>query len=308
MARHGFVAILAAISIIGVDASPCKLPHSATVELSTSIETSSTATLGTSTTYLETWPYTIATDSTQTTHATALTGDLTETETETGTATDLTVTEQTTSTEASTAFDTTTITEAITSFDSATTTETTTAETTTTTAAVDPPVDPPSPPPCTPAQIITNPGFDSNEDASPWVLDVNAAVSLQNPRSAPHFILSTFNRGGTTTSTISQTLRNVGPQRYVLDYYINMQTAINGRGFTCRATPSINGQELTSSQLLSENGPFGFRRSAVFWNTPSATETLAETLLVITVECTGDFDTVVIGLDDVTLTRQCAAA
>ncbi|KAJ4256279.1 hypothetical protein NW762_009359 [Fusarium torreyae] len=297
MTRYGFVALLGATALraFGVDASPCKPSPSTTVELSsTAIETgSSTVILETSTTLADTLSSTITTGATETT-------DLTTTITE-ETSTIESITTDTT-TEISISTDTTT-TDAITTFDTTSTIveETTSAETTTTTTAPVIVV----PPPCTETQVIVNPGFNDNADATPWVLGEGVTVSSQNPRTDPYFLATTFTRGGSESRSFSQTLRNVGPQNYKLEYYISMNTAIDGRDFTCSATPSINGESLEQSPSVGDNGPYGFRQSVAYWSTPSAIENVDETELVITVTCTGDYDTVIITVDDVTLTRQC---
>ncbi|KAF4943663.1 hypothetical protein FSARC_14861 [Fusarium sarcochroum] len=297
MARHGFVALLAvtAFSVFGVDASPCKPSPSTTVELSsTTIETgSSTVILETSTTIAETLSTAVTTETAETTDVTStITEEASTTEgTTTDTTTEISISTDATTTEAATTFDTTTtILE-----------ETTSAETTTTTKAPVIVV----PPPCTETQVIVNPGFNDNAEATPWVLGEGVTVSSQNPRSDPYFLATTFTRGGSGSRSFSQTLHNVGPQNYRLEYYISMNTAINGRGFSCSATPSINGEQLAQSPSVGDNGPYGFRQAVAFWSTPSATQNVDEAELIITVSCTGSYDTVIITVDDVSLTRQC---
>ncbi|KAF4455747.1 hypothetical protein F53441_1946 [Fusarium austroafricanum] len=329
MARHGIVAFLAATVLgVGVNASPCK-PYS-------SVALSSTVTLATTTTAAtqETASSTITADVTDTTSALQTTvtevttgsidtTDVVET-TLTTSAFDTTVTEassgstdttevlETTTTEGTsdttgvvetTATDTTTAPGTTTDAVETTTTEpvgetsTTVEPTTTTTTAAGPPV-------CVETQILVNPSFDNNNDGSPWVLGSGVTVSQINPRSAPNFLYNTLNQGRTTT-TFSQTLPALGPFIYQLDYYFNLQTAIQGRGFACSVTPRINQQVLNPGETLTDSGPYGFRLSSQGFTVddPDSPATLS-----ITVQCQGSFNTVIIGVDDFALTRLCNAS
>lgn len=65
---------------------------------------------------------------------------------------------------------------------------------------------------------------------------------------------------------------------------------------------SINDQVISQSSSVGGNGPYGFRETNTDW---TVSEVLDEVELKVTVQCAGDYDTVIIGLDDVTLTRQC---
>ncbi|KAM0250810.1 hypothetical protein ACHAP5_002027 [Fusarium lateritium] len=179
--------------------------------------------------------------------------------------------------------------------ETATTLATITAEATTT--SVEPP------PLCEPTQILVNPSFDDNDDnVSPWTLGAGVTASQINPRSTPNFLYNTFNRGGSTTATFSQAVPPLGNFPYQLDYYINMQTSIDGRDFSCSAVPSINGQELDSSETITDSTSGGFKLSSQRFTGDGSTE---EAILSITVSCEGDFDTVIIGADDFSLQRVC---
>jgi hypothetical protein len=105
------------------------------------------------------------------------------------------------------------------------------------------------------------------------------------------------------TTTFSQTLPALGDFTYQLNYYINLQTAVNGRGFSCSATPSINDQILQSSVTLTDSGPYGFRLSSQTFN---ADDQDAPATLSVSITCSGIFNTIIMGADDVSLTRVCA--
>ncbi|KAH7251278.1 hypothetical protein BKA59DRAFT_452522 [Fusarium tricinctum] len=227
---------------------------------------------------------TTVTESTQATDSTEVL-DTTVTETATG-STEATISiEPTITTEFATTLATTTA--------EATTTVITTTEATTTSVE--------APPVCESTQILVNPSFDDNSDASPWTLGAGVTVSQVNPRSKPNFLYNTMSSGRTST-TFSQTLPPLGSLWYQLDYYFNMQTALNGQGFSCSAVPSINGQELSRSEALTDNGPYGFQLSTQRFTGDGSTE---NSILSITVSCTGSYNTIIIAVDDVSFKRVC---
>ncbi|SPJ74246.1 uncharacterized protein FTOL_03976 [Fusarium torulosum] len=274
MARHGIVAVLAAAAFgVGANAGPCK-PYSS---------------VGLSSTIIKTAASTITADVTGTTDV------LGTTVTETSRATDSTEVLETTVTETASGSTGVTI-----SIEPTITTETATTLATTTAAATTTSVE--LPPVCEPEQILVNPSFDDNVNASPWTLGDGVTVSQVNPRSNPNFLYNTFNQDGSTTTTFSQTLPPLGNFPYQLDYYLNLQTAINGRDFSCSAVPSINGQELDPSEVLTENGPYGFRLSTQRFTGDGST---GDATLSITVSCVGDFGVIIIGIDDFSLQRIC---
>ncbi|CAG7558249.1 unnamed protein product [Fusarium equiseti] len=284
MALQRLVTILAVAALgVTVNASPCK-PHS-------SATLSSTISLGSTTALQETASSTITAgvDSTITETAVSTgTTDVFET-TITETATDTAPIDTTANVEPTTTADdvTTFLTSAV------AIEETTSAEPTTTTAVVQPPV-------CVETQVLVNPSFDENSNASPWALGAGATVSQVNPHSDPNFIYNTVTQAR-KSSTISQTFDGVTGFTYRLEYYFNMQTAINGRGFSCVVTPSINDRQLPRSVTLTDSGPYGFR----YYQTYFDLESNGPTTLAFTVECSGSFNTIIIGLDDVALTKVC---
>lgn len=107
---------------------------------------------------------------------------------------------------------------------------------------------------------------------------------------------------GSTSTTFSQTLPPLGNFPYQLDYYFNIQTAINGRAFSCSVVPSINGQLLQPSQVLTQSGPYGFQLSSQRFTGDGSTD---DATLSFTVSCTGTYNTVIIGADDFSLQRVC---
>jgi hypothetical protein len=160
MARHGLIAILTAVTFgAGAHAGPCK-PYSS---------------VGLSSTIIETAASTITADVSGTTNVFGTTV------TETSHATDSTEVLDTTVTEAATGS-----TEATISVEPTITTETATALATTAAEATTTSVE--QPPVCEPTQILVNPSFDDNNDASPWTLGASVTVSQINPRSRPNFL------------------------------------------------------------------------------------------------------------------------
>ncbi|TVY74955.1 Succinyl-CoA:3-ketoacid coenzyme A transferase 1 [Fusarium oxysporum f. sp. cubense] len=157
------------------------------------------------------------------------------------------------------------------------------------------------PGPCVETQILVNPSFDDNNDGSPWVFSAGVTLSQIDPRSAPNFLYNTINQGRTRT-TFSQSLPALGPYLYRLDYYFKLQTAIQGRGFSCQLTPSINGQTFQSSATLTDSGPYDQRFSSQFF---TAQDQGSPATLSVSVQCQGSFNTIIIGTDDFSLTRTC---
>lgn len=70
------------------------------------------------------------------------------------------------------------------------TTDTTTVEVSESTTTAEATATMPEQPPCSQTQIIVNPSFNDNTDGSPWVLDPDARVSNQNPRTDPFLCTS----------------------------------------------------------------------------------------------------------------------
>ncbi|KAH7184861.1 uncharacterized protein B0J16DRAFT_122994 [Fusarium flagelliforme] len=306
MALQRLAAILAVAALgVTVNASPCK-PHSSAV-------LSSTISLGSTTVFQETVSSTMTADITDTTDVLDTTVTETAASTDTTDVLETTITESAVSTGTTDVFETTitetatdttaTVEPTVTADDvtalltsTVATEEATTAEPTTTTAAVQPPV-------CVETQVLANPSFDDNSNASPWVLGAGASVSYINPRSAPSFIYNTFTQAR-KTSTISQSFDGVTGFTYRLEYFFNLQTAIQGRGFNCMVTPSINSRQLPHSATLTDSGPYGFRYHQTYFDL----ESNGPATLTFTVECGGSFNTIIIGLDDVALTKVCFRA
>ncbi|KAM0226828.1 hypothetical protein ACHAPO_012044 [Fusarium lateritium] len=313
MARHGIVALLAATIIgVGVNAIPCK-PYSSAV-LSSTITVEPTAT-GSSTITADVTDTTDGFETTVTanTEATDTTEILETTVTES--ATETTGGLETTATGTTDLVETTTTEVAIdtTGALEPTTIETTAADTTSvdetttteaiveTSAAVEPTTTTATGPVCVPTQILENTGFDDNNNGDPWTLDEGATISQINPRSAPNFVYATMSQARTFTSIV-QVLPALGPFTYHLQYSFNLQTAINGRGFSCQVYPSVNQQRLDASQVLTDSGPYGFRTGS---NTFVPHDPDSPVSLSLAVQCLGSYNSIIIGIDDVTLTRTC---
>ncbi|KAF5239894.1 hypothetical protein FAUST_4663 [Fusarium austroamericanum] len=317
MARHGIVALLAATLLgAGVNAGPCK-PYSS-VALSSTVIVEPTMT-GSST---------ITADITDTTDAPETTiTDVTTDVTDTTEALETTVTEPATETTGTmetsvietTAAGTTDLVETTateTAIDTTGTLETTAVDTTnvpdtTITEAVvetsDAPVKPTStaaapPAACVPSQILANPSFDDNNSGSPWQLGPQSDISQSNPRSQPNFIYNTIYGVDVLPPVFVQRLPALGSSNYRLQYWFNLQTGSNGNGFSCKVIPSINTQVLYSSSSLTGSDSSGFKVSS---QTFRAQDPNVPVVLMFQVKCEGNFNRVNIGIDDITLTRQC---
>ncbi|KXJ89065.1 hypothetical protein Micbo1qcDRAFT_206645 [Microdochium bolleyi] len=291
MAHSRFFTILTAVAALGAHASPCKPPHgssnslSSTSSLSTDVVTysavSSTTKADTTDTVSATSTSATETASTESTSASSTSPTITETASETSSTPEASSTTSTTIT--------TDVTES--------------ASATSSTPEVPTPTPTTSEPPCVETQILVNPAFDDNDDAQPWSLGAGVSVSQINPRSAPNFLYNTLNQGRLATA-FQQRLPALGSFTYELNYFVNLQTAVNGRGFSCRATPSIGDQVLAPSVTLTDNGPYGFRSSSQAFTAQIQDSPVA---LTVAITCEGSFNVVIIGVDDFSLTRLCGA-
>jgi hypothetical protein len=118
--------------------------------------------------------------------------------------------------------------------------------------------------------------------------------------------LTVYNRGlifdnGQGTARIAQTLRNL-KGKYVLSFRHGPVSARGlGAGFSCSITPKIGNRELPPTYLseLTSN----WESETQQWS--AGNENVAETELSLSAECAGEYDMLVINIDDVTLTEVC---
>ncbi|RSL44318.1 hypothetical protein CEP54_014734 [Fusarium duplospermum] len=203
--------------------------------------------------------------------------------------------ESSTATESSTVSieSSTTITEASTSTQESSTIASTTA--TTSSAEV-----------CVETQILLNPSFDDNDNGTPWVFGQGTEFTNELARSQPYGVIARLTPQDNTRQ-FSQTIAKVSPSNYRLQYYLDNYSSVNAASFTCYVTPSINGQQLSQSIEVGTVGPVGYVQAEAFWSTPSETEDATDVEVVFSVTCEGDYDLILIALDDTSLTRVCGA-
>ncbi|KAF5979341.1 hypothetical protein FCOIX_5397 [Fusarium coicis] len=280
MARQLAAILTAALAFSGVGAGPCKPVSSLSLSSTVLVETTTTtASHGTSS-------FTITSDVTETTG----TFEATVTDASTGTTTATTdITESAT--------DTTTA-GSITTFLTTTTTEETPEQSTTTTAG------PVGPGPCIEEQVLYNSSFDDNSDAWPWDFDSSVTVDTVKPRSPSNLLLS-YVTSDSPSTMFSQALPALGDYEYELVYYIAMGNyGVNNFNFRCYATTFVNGKRIGDSSNFDGNGPFTWQRVSEVL-TPQSSGDAGE--LRFEIQCEGGFRYAYIRVDDVSLTRRCAA-
>ncbi|KAH7236575.1 hypothetical protein BKA59DRAFT_312056 [Fusarium tricinctum] len=167
---------------------------------------------------------------------------------------------------------------------------TTLAEPTTTTAGT---------PVCVETQVVINPGFDSSANSvEPWegnnyLLDNEVAYSAPNA-------LSLVFQNGQGSARIAQPLRNLNG-KYTLSYRYIPWSGVNvGAGFTCTITPKISNQELAAVYVSEFTG---WESSTREWS--AGNENVAEAELSLSASCSGEYDQLIINIDDITLTNVC---
>ncbi|RBR24310.1 uncharacterized protein FIESC28_02800 [Fusarium coffeatum] len=260
------VAVVAA-GLFGADASPCKPATSTAVSVVQSEALSTVASEVTSSVLVET-SLTLSTETTSTAE---------------GSSSTILETSLTTLAE------TTAIADATTSSALIEETPTTLAASTTTIEAES----------CIETQVVVNPGFDDNNDGSPWIHD--GQVKSDYTPSNPNNLEVTVYNG--PPQSISQTLHNIKAGEYQLSFRWRITWVDNDSGsYNCYIIPRIG-----TSRLLSvfANDPSDmYAHSTGFW---PAFQDLDEVNLSLQVVCTGtgDFSSVIFNFDDVTLTKVC---
>jgi hypothetical protein len=106
---------------------------------------------------------------------------------------------------------------------------------------------------------------------------------------------------GQGTARIAQPLRNLNG-KYVLSFRHGAVSARGlGAGFSCSITPKIGNRELPPTYLSEPTS--NWESETQEWS--AGNENVAETELSLSAECTGEYDMLVIHIDDVTLTEIC---
>ncbi|RGP67477.1 hypothetical protein FLONG3_8498 [Fusarium longipes] len=170
------------------------------------------------------------------------------------------------------------------------TTSTTVAASTTTTEA----------PGCVETQILQNPGFDNGIGASPW--QTESDVDANDVFSGTRALSFRFNNGGGSGS-LAQNLPTLDGD-YELSYRWKVVHGTNvGGGFSCSIEPKIGDSTLFGAYPYDFDG----------WNLDTQTwssggDAVTGASLSFSVTCSGEYDSLIINLDDVTLTRVCGEA
>ncbi|KAI8661047.1 hypothetical protein NCS57_01084000 [Fusarium keratoplasticum] len=177
------------------------------------------------------------------------------------------------------------------------TSATTLAETSTTSQA----------PVCTVTQALVNPSFDDG-DGSPWT-GVSSSRSEESPRTGRYNLRYSFDPWS-EASTISQTVTNL-EGNYKIEFYYRVVSWVPWIGtvstnFYCTITPKIGDTELPEV-WFTNSGPYSWTAASALWTNSSETGAVDEVEVSLEIYCSGEFDSNIIALDDVTFTRVCDA-
>ncbi|KAL2672894.1 hypothetical protein Neosp_013611 [[Neocosmospora] mangrovei] len=174
---------------------------------------------------------------------------------------------------------------------------TTVAETSTTSEAPD----------CDTTQIVVNPSFD-DDDGAPWT-GISNIRSTEDPHSGSHnlqvqsftFLRFRFTNGGIESYTFSQSLTDLtGPYR--LAYYYRVADASGSAGFSCSIVPTVGTRRFIGESPW-DGGPYSWTESTEVWNPTSPSGHVNQATLGFGVTCSGEFDELIIAIDDVTFTE-----
>jgi len=169
---------------------------------------------------------------------------------------------------------------------------TTVAETSTTSEAPD----------CDTTQIVVNPSFD-DDDGAPWT-GISNLRSTQDPHSGSHNLRLRFTSGGIESYTFSQSLTDLtGPYR--LSYYYRvagLSTWSGSAGFACQLVPSV-GTRRFNGESPYDGGPYSWTEATEVWTPTSPSGHVNQATVSFAVSCGGEFDELIIAIDDVTFTE-----
>ncbi|KAI5457485.1 hypothetical protein BGZ63DRAFT_79792 [Mariannaea sp. PMI_226] len=161
-------------------------------------------------------------------------------------------------------------------------------------------------PVCHGNQIIINPSFEDNSSGAPWSGDVSIGHGDGHTGSAETTFQSFQGNGD---ATISQTLYNVQPGAYQLSFAFSVKSyspwADTSGSFGCSYSVLINNQNVAGNGVNPES-PFypNWSTNSAVWITNGADQADFK----IQISCGGEYNSLVIITDDVTLTRECQAA
>ncbi|CEI66156.1 hypothetical protein FVEN_g4443 [Fusarium venenatum] len=154
-------------------------------------------------------------------------------------------------------------------------------------------------PNCVETQVVSNPGFDDNNDLSPWTS--SGSLTDNGAHSAPNAVSFGF-QYGQGSNQIAQNLPTLDGD-YRLSYRWSVPTVVGLQGFSCTIQPKIGSDALPAANPYERSG----------WNSESETWSSGGTSVVgvaisFKIDCSGEYDDLTILLDDVTLTRDCNGA
>ncbi|CAG7560575.1 unnamed protein product [Fusarium equiseti] len=285
-------AAVIAASLLGVDASPCKPATTAAVSVVQSGTSSSVVSEATSAVLVET-SLTLSTEPTSdaltetTSTAEASYSSLLETSLTTLVETTSTTLVESTSTEL---METTPTTDATTSTALIEETPTTLAASTTTTKAET----------CIETQVVINPGFDNSDDGFIWTHNGEVKQGWFNPSRPNNLELMLY--ANAQESVFSQTLRNIKAGEYKLSYRWRLSWAEGGwDGLGCRIKPQVGNTYLNSALASVPRDTFDYATET--W---SAVQDFNEVNLAFEVACNGEYESITLHFDDITLTSVCA--
>ncbi|KAM5345051.1 hypothetical protein ACJ41O_010913 [Fusarium nematophilum] len=156
-------------------------------------------------------------------------------------------------------------------------------------------------PSCIESQVVVNPGFEDDANGAPWS---GAGLTTENPRTGSYNVHYGFNSGGGQSKTLTQTLHNL-EGNFDLQYYYSLARArpYSGveLGFFCTIVATVGGREV--SRVDVEGG--GWSSSSRVWANPSPGGVVDEAELKFVISCIGDFEEIVVAIDDITFTRAC---
>ncbi|KAL4731546.1 hypothetical protein ACLX1H_000517 [Fusarium chlamydosporum] len=152
-------------------------------------------------------------------------------------------------------------------------------------------------PSCVETQILKNPGFDDDSDTTSWQgngrLTTTGAYSAPNARS-----FQFFNGGGSGSFTQTLSRGLVGSYELSYRYAIPSGESIEA-GFSCSIQFRIGNDDYPA---ISPDQLIGWTESSGYiWN--SATDTSGLPFVAFNIECSGEYDSLTLNFDDITLTR-----
>ncbi|OBS28335.1 hypothetical protein FPOA_02276 [Fusarium poae] len=154
-------------------------------------------------------------------------------------------------------------------------------------------------PNCVETQVVSNSGFDENNDLSPWAS--SGGVTSNGAYSAPNAASFGF-QFGQGSNQIAQDLLTLDGD-YKLSYRWSVPTVSGLTGFGCVIQPKIGSDALPAAYPYALSG---WTPESLTWSTRGTS--VEGAAISIQIDCSGEYDGLTILLDDITLTRDCGSA